>query len=126
MESAVLGLALDSSVLIAAERRNLTAAQAVKAVRGDVGELPLVLCSLTVAEIGHGIYRAHSQEVRNRRKSFLADLQSNNSCLSGDGCYGRDCCADRWTGGCERSQSTSRGPYYWSLCIGTQVCDWYL
>ena len=33
MESAILGLLLDSSVLIAAERRKLTAAQAIENAR---------------------------------------------------------------------------------------------
>ena len=56
MESTLLGLALDSSVLIAAERRKLTAEQAAEMVRKAVGEIPIVLCALTIAEIGHGIY----------------------------------------------------------------------
>lgn len=49
---------LDSSVLIAAERRKLTPVQAVESMQRDVGEVPIVLCALTIAEIGHGIYRA--------------------------------------------------------------------
>ena len=71
MESAILGLVLDSSVLIAAERRKLTAAQAIENVQRAIGEAPVVLCAVTVAEIGHGIYRASTPEARQRRRAFL-------------------------------------------------------
>ena len=64
MEPAVLGLVLDSSVLIAAERRNRTAAQAVESVLQTIGEIPIVLSAISVAEIGHGIYRANTSELR--------------------------------------------------------------
>ena len=76
MESAILGLVLDSSVLIAAERRKLTAAQAIENVQRAIGEAPVVLCAVTVAEIGHGIYRATSPEARQRRRAFLDDLKA--------------------------------------------------
>ncbi len=58
MDPALLGVVLDSSVFIAAERRKRTPAQAVESVQQKVGEIPIVLSPLTVAEIGHGIYRA--------------------------------------------------------------------
>jgi predicted nucleic acid-binding protein len=76
MESAILGLVLDSSVLIAAERRKLTAAQAIENVQKYVGEVPIVLSAVTVAEIGHGIYRADTPEIRQRRRMFLDDLKA--------------------------------------------------
>lgn len=75
MEPAVLGLVLDSSVFIEAERRNLTAAEAIESIETTVGEIPLVLCALTVAEIGHGIYRAKTPEIRARRR-FLDELKA--------------------------------------------------
>jgi len=76
MEPALLGLVLDSSVLIAAERRNRTAAQAVEGVMQAIGEIPIVLSAISVAEIGHGIYRANTQELRNRRRAFLDELKA--------------------------------------------------
>lgn len=76
MEPALLGLVLDSSVLIAAERRNRTAAQAVEAVLQAIGEIPIVLSVISVAEIGHGIYRAHTPEIRDRRRAFLDELKA--------------------------------------------------
>lgn len=48
----VTGLVLDSSVLIAAERRKLTAAQAIENVQKTIGEGPVVLSVVTIAEIG--------------------------------------------------------------------------
>lgn len=76
MESALLGVVLDSSVSIAAERRKLTPVEAVESVQRAVGEVPIALCALTVAEIGHGIYRAKTQELRNRRRAFLDELKA--------------------------------------------------
>jgi len=76
MESSHLGLVLDSSILIAAERRNLTPDQAIETVRKTVGEIPIILSSLTVAEIGHGIYRANTPEIREGRRAFLDELKA--------------------------------------------------
>ena len=76
MESTLLGLVLDSSVLIAAERRRLTPEQAIQTAQNTVGEIPIVLSALTVAEIGHGIYRANTPEIRDRRRAFLDELKA--------------------------------------------------
>jgi predicted nucleic acid-binding protein len=67
---------LDSSVLIAAERRNLTPVQAVESIFQIVGEIPIVLCALSVAEIGHGVYRASTENLRDRRRAFLDELKA--------------------------------------------------
>jgi predicted nucleic acid-binding protein len=76
MDSTILGVVLDSSVLIAAERHKLTAAAAIESIQKSIGELPVVLSAITVAEIGHGIYRAQSVEARARRRTFLDDLKA--------------------------------------------------
>jgi predicted nucleic acid-binding protein len=76
MESALLGIVLDSSILIAAERRKLRPDQAIESIQSRVGEVPMVLCSLTIAEIGHGIYRADKSETRNQRRLFLDELKA--------------------------------------------------
>ena len=41
-----------------------------------VGAVPIILSSLTVAEIGHGIYRANTPEIRERRRAFLDELKA--------------------------------------------------
>ena len=76
MAPTLLGLVLDSSVLIAAERRNLTATEAVESIRNVVGEVPVALSPVTIAEIGHGIYRALTSETRERRRLFLDELKA--------------------------------------------------
>lgn len=87
MESALLGIVLDSSILIAAERRKMTPDQAIETVQKTVGEVPIVLCSVTVAEIGHGIYRADMPETRSRRRKFLNELKGGSH-VSSDGSHG--------------------------------------
>ena len=76
MEPAILGLVLDSSVLISAERRKLTASEAIENLQTAIGEIPVVLSAVTVAEIGHGIYRALTPQIRERRRAFLDDLKA--------------------------------------------------
>jgi predicted nucleic acid-binding protein len=74
MESTLLGLVLDSSFLITAERRSLRPDQAIQTIQEVVGEVPVVLCAITVAEIGHGIFRSNNLELRQRRQAFLNEL----------------------------------------------------
>jgi len=76
MDSTLPGLVLDSSVLIAAERRQITLDRTIEAVRKVVGEVPLVLSAVTIAEIGHGIYRASTAEIRGRRREYLDELKA--------------------------------------------------
>jgi len=52
------GLVIDSSVLVAAERSRVTTPEIIGAIREAVGDVAIVICSLTVAELAHGIYRA--------------------------------------------------------------------
>jgi predicted nucleic acid-binding protein len=48
----------------------------IEAVRRITGEIPFLLCALTVAEIGHGIYRANTTEIRTHRRAFLDELKA--------------------------------------------------
>ena len=77
MESSLLGLVLESSTLINAERRGLSAAQAMRSVRAVVGSADIVLSAITIAEIGHGIYRARTPDIRARRRAFLDDSKAS-------------------------------------------------
>ncbi len=76
MEPALLGVVLDSSVLIAAERRKPTAADAVESIQKRIGDVPLALSVVTIAEVGHGIYRANTPDIRARRRLFLDELKA--------------------------------------------------
>ena len=77
MEPAVLGVVLDSSVLIAAERKKLTTPEAIRKVREATGDVTVVICSLTVAELAHGIYRADTPERSRMRRQFLDELKAH-------------------------------------------------
>jgi len=76
MESAILGVILDSSVVIEAERQQLNVVQFLKQIVQNIGEQEAALSSITVAELAHGIYRANTEERRTRRRAFLDDLKA--------------------------------------------------
>lgn len=77
MESAFLGLVLDSSILVTSERKKLTTPEAIKKIRDAIGDVPIVISSLTVAELGHGIYRADTPERSRQRRQFLDELKAH-------------------------------------------------
>jgi predicted nucleic acid-binding protein len=77
MESALRGVVLDSSVLVAAERKKLTTPEAIRNIRQTTGNVPIVVCALTVAELGHGIYRANTPERAQQRRQFLDELKAH-------------------------------------------------
>src|SRR5947199_4773488 len=74
MSSAFLGLVLDSSTVIAAERRKQTLPEFIEAILEAHGPLELSLSAITVAELVHGIYRSKSSEVEYRRRRYIEEL----------------------------------------------------
>jgi predicted nucleic acid-binding protein len=68
---------LDSSVLIAAERRGHTVRQILEQVRAAQGEIEIGLSVVTIAELIHGAYRAKTQEQQQRRLEFIERLCSD-------------------------------------------------
>jgi len=79
MEPAVLGLVVDSSVLVAAELNRVTTPEVIGTIREAVGDVAIVICSLTVAELAHGIYRARTPEQSRQRRQFLDELKAHVS-----------------------------------------------
>jgi predicted nucleic acid-binding protein len=75
MEPALLGLILDSSVIIEAERNSQSVEQLLEHVKQLFGEVEIALCPVTVAELAHGVYRANTLLVRQRRRAFLDELK---------------------------------------------------
>jgi len=69
-----VGLILDSSVVIAAERRGETPSQFVSKVIDLASDQEAALSSVRLTELVHGIYRATSQERQARRKWFVDEL----------------------------------------------------
>jgi predicted nucleic acid-binding protein len=69
-----MGLVLDSSVVIAAERRGENVAQMLKQIVAITGDQRSILSAIGLAELAHGIYRAQSSEIRIRREAFVQEL----------------------------------------------------
>lgn len=70
-----MGVILDSSVLIAGERRKENVREILKRVRVMHGEVDCALSVVTVVELIHGIYRAKSDADRERRRAFTEELR---------------------------------------------------
>jgi predicted nucleic acid-binding protein len=69
-----MGLILDSSVLIAAERRGDTVEKMIAQVVSAPGDQDAALSSVGLTELVHGIYRAQTPAMRLRRRSFIDEL----------------------------------------------------
>jgi len=69
-----MGLILDSSVLIAAERQGQTVAQFLTQIVAMAGNQETALSAVALVELVHGIYRAKTPPVRVRREAFIQEL----------------------------------------------------
>ena len=69
-----MGLILDSSVVIAAERRGDTVEKLIEQVVSVAGDQDAALSSVGLTELIHGIYRAHTSELQQRRQAFMEEL----------------------------------------------------
>lgn len=69
-----MGIVLDSTVLIAAERAGHTPRQAIAELLQNQGDLVAVLSVITAMELTQGIERANTLERRLRRQRFLNEL----------------------------------------------------
>jgi tRNA(fMet)-specific endonuclease VapC len=69
-----MGLILDSSVVIASERRGDTVEQLIERIVKVAGDQEAALSAIGLTELIHGIYRAQTPEIRLRRESFLNEL----------------------------------------------------
>lgn len=77
MESTILGLVLDSSVIIEAERKRQTVEELLTALGQTFGEIEITISAVTVAELVHAIARAHTVEIRQRRRAFIDELKKH-------------------------------------------------
>jgi predicted nucleic acid-binding protein len=69
-----MGLILDSSVLITAERRGLNARQMLAGISGAVGDTEIAVSVVTMIELAHGAARADTPERRAERNQFIQEL----------------------------------------------------
>ena len=72
-----MGLILDSSVVIAAERRGDSVVQLIEKIVKATGDQEAALSAVGLTELIHGIYRAQTPEVRQRREAFISELLSD-------------------------------------------------
>lgn len=69
-----MGLILDSSVAIAAERRGDTVEKLIEQVVSVSGDQDAALSSVGLTELAHGIYRARTPEIRLLSENFIQEL----------------------------------------------------
>ena len=69
-----MGLILDSSVLIAAEREGKNARQVLTGIREHIGETEIGISVVTLIELAHGAARADTPQRRLKRQEFIAEL----------------------------------------------------
>jgi predicted nucleic acid-binding protein len=69
-----MGLILDSTVLVGADRKGLNARQALTLVMEKLGPGEVGISVVTVLEFTHGIVRADATERRDKRQRFLDEL----------------------------------------------------
>jgi len=69
-----MGLILDSSVLIAAERQGQNARQMLSAIARRAGETEIALSVVTLIELAHGAARADTAQRKAKRQQFIQEL----------------------------------------------------
>jgi tRNA(fMet)-specific endonuclease VapC len=69
-----MGVILDSSIVITAERRGDTVTQLLKRVSAASSDQEAALSSIGLTELIHGIYRANTAGQRSKREAFIYEL----------------------------------------------------
>jgi predicted nucleic acid-binding protein len=71
-----MGLILDSSVFISAERRGQNARQVLASLAQTVAETEIAISVITLIELAHGAARANTPERKAKRQKFIEELQT--------------------------------------------------
>ena len=69
-----MGLVLDSSVLIAAEREARPISELLLLLEEKHGETEIVISSVSIVELEHGLHRANTPEQAKRRRDYLETI----------------------------------------------------
>jgi len=69
-----MGLILDSSVLITAERQGQNARQMLATISGSAGNTEIAISVVTLIELAHGAARADTPERKAKRHKFIEEL----------------------------------------------------
>ncbi|HTW58913.1 MAG TPA: PIN domain-containing protein [Terriglobales bacterium] len=68
-----MGLILDSSVLITAERQGQNARQMLAAILGKAGNTNIAVSVITLIELAHGAARADTSQRKEKRQQFIQE-----------------------------------------------------
>ena len=71
-----MGLMLDSSVVIRAERRKETPEQFIEQLTKEIPDQPLAVSAIALTEIVHAVSLAPDPEIRLRREIFIRQRSS--------------------------------------------------
>lgn len=77
MERASVGIVLNSSVIITAERKGHTVRQILEQLKAAQGETDIGVSVVSIAELVHGAYRAKTQWQQQQRLEFVDRLASD-------------------------------------------------
>ena len=69
-----MGLILDSSVLITAERQGQNARQMLAAIGRTAGNTDIAISVVTLIELAHGAARADTAQRKEKRREFIHEL----------------------------------------------------
>jgi predicted nucleic acid-binding protein len=71
-----VGLILDSSAAVTAERRGMNAKQLLGSIESQTEDDEIAISVVTLMELAHGVVRADGRERRDKRQRFLDELMS--------------------------------------------------
>jgi predicted nucleic acid-binding protein len=69
-----VGLILDTSVIVRAERRGKSVSEILAQIRGTYGETEVGVSVVTIAELAHGVARSKLESQRLRSQAFVDDV----------------------------------------------------
>jgi tRNA(fMet)-specific endonuclease VapC len=69
-----MGIILDSSILVTAERQGSNAREALLALSSQLGNAEIALSVITLLELAHGVARADTPERKAKREQFIEEL----------------------------------------------------
>jgi tRNA(fMet)-specific endonuclease VapC len=69
----VEGLVFDTTIIAAAERSRESIERLLLRTRNQYGSLTIALATVSAVELNHGLQRASTEAIRQRRKQFLDD-----------------------------------------------------
>ena len=69
-----MGLMLDSSIVIGAERRGDTPDQLIEQLANAIPDQPMAISAIALTEIVHAVFRAPNLERRTLREQFIQQL----------------------------------------------------